>query len=185
MHALKPRSQVALFTLLAVLAACQTSRSATMPTKILARSPAPLTLGSRSATTPLAPLGGDGASLATYLEALAPGRSLYLVARGLTSAEPPGVTYTVYLDLPAGATPTANDPRRIGSLNFYNAGDPAAPIPRGIEPFYSFDLTAVARALRSQGQGQLAGRTTVTLIPQGAPNPKAEAVVGRFELVEQ
>src|SRR6059058_1889831 len=81
---------------------------------------------------------------------------IHLVVRGLRAAEAPGVLYNVYLD-------RVDDSRHVGIINFYNArpdSDPNAII-------YSFDVTDVARALRSRD------KLTVILVPSGAPAPAA------------
>jgi hypothetical protein len=183
------RIRVALFGLLALLAACQSSQSEPIAMKILARSTAPVTLGAGPTVVALAPA---GQSLAAHLAALPPGRSLYLLVRGLTATEQPGVLYSLYLDLPAGARPAENDPRQVGILQFYNARPPGAangpdaesPVNTDAEKvFFSFDVTAAAQAL--QRHRQLTERTTLTLIPDGAPVPGAKVVVGHLDLVEQ
>jgi hypothetical protein len=156
-----------------------------MPMKILAQNTAPVALGPGPVVVSLAPVGKS-------LDAATPGRSLYLVVRGLTATEAPGVLYAVYLDLPAGTKPAANDPRQVGIIQFYNARPPgAANAPDAESPvntdaekvFFSFDVTPVVRALRQRGQ--LTPRTTLTLIPDGVPVPTAKALVGHLELVEQ
>jgi hypothetical protein len=181
--------KVLMLGLLALFAACQSSRSEPMPMKILAKNAAPVTLGAGPVVASLAP---TGKSLAAQLDALAPGRSLYLVVRGLTATEQPGVLYSVYLDLPAGARPAENDPRKVGILDFYSARPPGAPnAPDAESPinrddekvFFSFNITPTVRALRQRGQ--LTDRTTLTLVPEGAPVPASKAVIGHLELVEQ
>jgi hypothetical protein len=179
----KSRSTVAVLGLVALLAACQSSRSETMPTKILAKSTAPVSL---SAGPVVVPLDTGGKSLGAAMS----GKSLYLLVRGLTATEQPGVIYSVYLDLPAGATPAANDPRRVGTIQLFNARPPGAanapdagPNTDAEKVFFSFEITPAIRALRQRGQ--LAPETTVTLIPDGVPESAAKVLVGRFELVEQ
>jgi tyrosinase len=189
----RPKAVLLLLGLLALFAASQAasqvSRSEPMTMKILARSVAPVSLGIGPVVVPLA---DAGKPLAARVDTLAPGRSLYLVVRGLTAVEPPGVLYGIYLDLPAGAKPGVNDPRRAGIINFYgarppgaaNAPDAESPVNTDAEKvFFSFDLTPMAQALRQRGQ--LAERTTLTLIPEGVPTPTAKALVGHLELVEQ
>lgn len=177
--------KVLMLGLLALFAACQSSRSEPMPMKILAKNAAPVTLGAGPVVVSLASSGKS-------LDALTPGRSLYLVVRGLTATEQPGVLYSVYLDLPAGAKPAENDPRKVGILDFYSARPPGAPnAPDAESPvnrddekvFFSFNITPAVRALRQRGQ--LTDRTTLTLIPEGAPVPAGKAVIGHLELVEQ
>jgi hypothetical protein len=108
-----------------------------------------------------------------------PGRHLHLIVRGLRADAQPGVLYHLYLDLPAGATPSGDDPHYVGSINFYNARNPASAAKN--DPFFSFDVTAIVRELRAHKL--LLEPTTVTLIPGGTP--EARAVVGAIELVEQ
>jgi hypothetical protein len=179
----KSRSKVAVLGLVALLVACQSSRSETMPTKILAQSKAPISLGAGPIVVPLI-TGGK------TLDAAASGKSLYLLVRGLTATEQPGVVYAVYLDLPVGATPAANDPRRVGLIQFYNARPPGAANAADAGPntdaekvFFSFEVTPAIRALRQRGE--LARATTVTLIPDGVPESAAKVLVGQFEIVEQ
>jgi hypothetical protein len=185
----KSRSLAAVLGLVALLAAGRSSWSEPLPMKILARSAGAVALGAGPVVVPLP---STGASLATRLDILAPGRSLYLVVRGLTATEAPGVLYSVYLDLPAGARPAANDPRQVGIIDFFSARPPGAPnAPDAESPintdaekmFFSFDVTPAMRALRQKGQ--LPEEATLTFIPQGSPVPTAKAVVGRLELVEQ
>ncbi|MEB3157609.1 MAG: hypothetical protein VKO26_09265 [Cyanobacteriota bacterium] len=116
----------------------------------------------------------------------------HLVLRGLTASAQPGVTYSVYIDLPPGATPGADDPRRVGTVNFYAARPPGAPVAaEGPAPredneeklFFSFDLTTAIASMRSRGL--LLPQTTVTFIPDGRPEADALVVVGRLELVDQ
>ena len=121
-------------------------------------------------------------TLPALLSRLGTGQSLYLVLRDLRTDEQPGVLYHVYLDLPAGSRPGADDPHYVGTLNFYNAatsGGFGGPNARS----QSFDVTEVARALRSRGQ--LSERTTVTVVAGGAPAGAAKPEIGRIELAVQ
>ena len=130
----------------------------------------------------------QGVSLAASLgKALGPDRHVFLVLRDLRATEQPGVLYHLYLDLPPGATPEQDDPRYIGTFNFYDA----IPIDTGegkktatpSSGFFSFDISETARALR--GRGMLSERTTVTIRAGGTPTPGAKPVIGRMELVLQ
>ncbi len=172
-----------------LLLACQSSPSLSGGTPVtpspLARSAGPLSLGTQPATAALA-----GPALASPLAAA--GHRRYLLLRGLTASAQPGVTYSVYLDLPAGVTPTANDPRWLGTVNFFAARPPGAPpgpdapSPRNHDEerlFFSFDLTDTLAALRRGGL--LLPHTTVTFIPDGRPQHGARVVVGRLEIVDQ
>ena len=184
-----PQPTAALLGLVALVAACQGSGSEPMQMRNLTHSVAPVALGAGPVAVTLAPAGQP---LSQQLESLAPGKSLYLVVRGLTATEAPGVLYSVYLDLPAGARPAENDPHKVGIIHFFNARPPgAANAPDAESPvntdaekvFFSFDVTPAVRALRERGGLQEA--TTLTFIPDGQPVPSARAVVGHLELVEQ
>ncbi|MFM8278414.1 MAG: hypothetical protein ACKN89_15770 [Cyanobium sp.] len=116
----------------------------------------------------------------------------YLILSGLTASSQPGVTYSVYIDLPPGVTPATNDPRRVGTVNFFAARPPGIPnSPDALSPrnpddeklFFSFDLTATVESLRSRGL--LLPHTTVTFIPDGPPEKDARVVVGRLEIIDQ
>lgn len=172
-----------------LLLACHPSTSfsgtTALPPTPLARSAGPLSLGAQPVSVPL-----GGASLGSPMAT--PQTRRHLLLRGLTASAQPGVTYSVYIDLPPGATPAANDPRRVGTVNFYAARPPGAPVaadgptPRETNDeklFFSFDLTtAIASSSR---RGLLLPQTTVTFIPDGRPEADARVVVGRLELVDQ
>ena len=186
---LLPQRGAALLGLVAFVAGCQSSGSESMQMRNLAHSVAPVALGAGPVAVTLA---SSGQPLSQQLESLAPGKSLYLVVRGLTATEAPGVLYSVYLDLPAGASPTENDPHQVGIIHFFNARAPGAANEPDAESsvntdaekvFFSFDVTPAVRALRQRGWLQEA--TTLTFIPDGQPVPSARAVVGHLELIDQ
>jgi len=112
-----------------------------------------------------------------------------LVLHDLRATEQPGVVYHLYLDLPPGATPEQDDPRYIGTFNFYDAipidaGDSdGRETPGKSSGFFSYDISGTARTLR--GRGMLSERTTVTIRAGGTPTPGAKPVIGRMELVRQ
>lgn len=172
-----------------LLFACQPSPSLSgstdVPPSPVSRSAGPLALGAQPTTAGLV-----GPGLASPLAAGL--RRRYLVMRGLTASEQPGVLYSVYIDLPPGTTPAANDPRRIGSVNFFaarpagaaNGPDAASRFNRDADKlFFSFDLTATVDVLRRRGL--LLPRSMVTFIPDGLPQPGARVIVGGLEIVDQ
>jgi hypothetical protein len=151
---------------------------------LLSTAVGPFTLGSGAVRIPLRPVAPatPGAGLlASRLDTLKQGRSIYLVVRDLRTELQPGVLYQVYLNLPAGAKPIKNDPHYVGSLNFFNAGD-EGPEPKA-DFFFSYDITVVARKLRARGL--LSGQTTLTVLPAAAPLTASAPKIGRIELVEQ
>jgi tyrosinase len=125
-------------------------------------------------------------TLASYLETDQP---IYLVLHDLRATEQPGVLYHLYLDLPPGAVPEQDDPRYIGTFNFYDAIPIDAGDSDGKKPppassgFFSYDISGTARTLR--GRGMLSERTTVTIRAGGTPTPGAKPVIGRMELVRE
>lgn len=155
-----------------------------MPPSPLARSAGPLPLSAQPTSAAL-----NGPTLASPLAA---GLRRYLILRGLTATVQPGVIYAVYIDLPPGARAAANDPRHIGSINFFSARPPdaangadAASLQNrdGEKLFFSFDLTDTIDLLKQRGL--LLPRTMVTFIADGPPDQSARVVVGRLEIVDQ
>jgi hypothetical protein len=139
-----------------------------VPRNLVAAAPPNLTLG-KGPTRVAITLAENRSALATD-----PGRRLHLVVRGLRAETQPGVLYHLYLDLPPGTKPSGDDPRYLGSINFFNAhaGQPA---------LFSFDVTDVVRNLRERRL--LRPETTITIIPMDTP--EASVVIGAIELVEQ
>ncbi len=143
----------------------------------------PIELSELPSRVRLAPSGDR--PLAAELEALGPDRRLYLVLRGLSASAPPGVLFHLYLGLPAGAEPATDDPRHVGSLNFFGA----TPVDGGTRPpgpaadWQSFE---VSRAVRSLGERGLIGEAIeLTIRATGSPTEGARPVIGRVELVVQ
>lgn len=181
--------KAALLVLLFLPATGWSARSEPVKMTVLAQSTAPVVLGSGPVVANLVPVGRP---LAAQLDSMPRGHRIYLVVRGLTAEAPPGTLYSTFLDLPARAHPARDDLRKVGVIDFYsarrpgaaNAPDAESPVNADAEKmFFSFDVTEQARALRSRGL--LGARTTITLIPDAAPDPAAQARIGRLELVEQ
>ena len=151
--------------------------AASHQSKVISFVDGPIKLGRCSTRVTLAPT-----SPTRKIEALAPGRRIYLVVRDLRVTEQPGVLYRVYLDLPPDAKPGRTDPHYAGTLNFFNAAEPGATIAK--DPmFFSYDITTLLRNLRAHRL--LFDQTTVTIIPSGTPALSSEPSVGRIEIVEQ
>jgi hypothetical protein len=181
-------------SLLAVLAAnlaCGSEPPPMRAAKVLARSRAVVHLRAEDArvTVPLAPL---EQSLSAHLEDLPSEQRIYLVVRGLVAAQQPGVSYSLFLDLPADHRPTSEDPHHVGIVHFFaarppgaaNAADAESPVNVDTEKvFFSFDITATAQALRDRGG--LAAATTLTWVPDGTPVADADASVALLELIRQ
>jgi hypothetical protein len=121
----------------------------------------------------------NGRSIAAQVEALGRGRRLYVVLRGFRAEEPPSTVYHIYLDLPAGVKPLEDDPRYIGSINFYESYSG----PGADDKFRSFDITDVARSLRTRGL--MKDGTSITIVPGTDPGAGAKALISKIELIEQ
>ena len=114
-----------------------------------------------------------------------PGKTLSLVLKGLSAAQQPGVIYHLYLGLPAGAVPAQDDPRHVGTINFFNA----VPLP-GVErsgdaasPAYSIEVTDLIDTL--QRRNLLGQPLSVTIVPAGTPASDAKPMVGEIALVAE
>jgi len=151
------------------------ARGQAMESTIVAKAAKPVALAAAPVTVAL-----RGSALAARVDALAPGRRLFLIVSDLRASEQPGAGYRVYIDLPRDAKASGRERYFAGDINFYNAliGGVGSADSR-----FSFDITEVARFLRKQKR--LCETTTVTFIPDGRPSAKANAVVRRVEIVEQ
>lgn len=133
----------------------------------------PVTLGAKPVRLTL-----KSAALSSKVDALRSGNRLFLVIRGLHADRQPGVTFDVYLDLPAAATPAQRESHYAGNIHFFNAvignrGNPRAAA-------FTLDITELARTLRSRGL--LRNATTITIEPsEGAPS--GTPVIDHIELV--
>lgn len=165
-------------------AACSEQRAgaAVGDERLIASAAGPIELTEGPLRIALDPLGER--TLSAELDSLG-GRRVYLVLRDLRAAGAPGVLYHLYLDLPAGAEPGADDSHHVGILNFFGAPplDEAGETPREAAALRSFDVSEAARALRERDLPT--GPTTVTIRPQGRPTPGARPVIGRIELLVQ
>lgn len=121
--------------------------------------------------------------LDNHVRELPTGRRLYLILKNLKAAQPPGVLYHVYLDLPENATPVKSDPHHAGVLNFFGA----TALPDSERPqegaFRSYDITALVKRLHVHKL--LSDPSTVTIIPSTNPAENARAAIAQIEIVEQ
>jgi len=148
---------------------------------------APVTLGAAPVRVSLPTQTGDeDFSLTAGVETLDQ-RRLYVVAKGLETQVQPGVLYHVYLGLPAGSDPQGHESHYVGSLNFFGShgghGETHDVTPSGPEKFVSFDITEVARRLKTEDA--LDAEPSVTIAPAGEPDSAAQPVLGELTLVEQ
>ena len=108
---------------------------------------------------------------------LGPGQKLFLVVSNLQAKAQPGVTYNLYLELPATAA-AAGTANFVGSINFFDAAMHMAS-----DKFFSFDITDVAKRLKAQGK--MATSAELTIAPEGTPAADAAPVIGSVSIVQQ
>ena len=99
-----------------------------------------------------------------------PGERVFLILRDMSTREQPGVVFRIYLHSSPGAE------TMIGSINFFNLArsidstpDPAAGSVR------RFEITDLARKLK--------GKMTISIRASQSPEPRAEAKIGRLDVV--
>lgn len=107
-------------------------------------------------------------------------RQLYLVLGNSSLSAPADLRFNVYLELPPNVTPTGpSDPHYVGTFYFI-----------GLEAHHgshddhvqTFNITQTVALLASRSE--LTATPTVTFVPAGTPNPAAQPVLGRINLVE-
>jgi tyrosinase len=147
-----------------------------------------LDLSDKAVTAKLAPTppkkGEQPVSLADVVKGLTGDRKLFLVVKDLRTNTQPGVTYSVYLDLPVGATPELTRKHYVGTINFFNASvarDPAKAAKS--DRFQSFDVTKLVKTLSASGK--LGEKLTVSVVPDDLPDLKSKPRIGELSLVEQ
>jgi hypothetical protein len=107
---------------------------------------------------------------------------VFLRIKDLRAQKQPGVLFHIYLDLPAGAHPRKDDPRYVGTFNFFNAAMGTEP-PPGSSQALAFDLRPVVQELRAKGM--LSKQTTITILPVGVCEAESRPSIGRLELIEE
>ena len=120
------------------------------------------------------------------VKAMPKDKHLYLIVKNLKADAPPGVLYQLYLDLPPDTQGEKAAPHLVGSLNFFDAvkhGNGGHAMKEGKEPFFSFDITSIARQL--QASNLLAEQPVLTIAPVGQPAETANPVIADISIVEQ
>jgi hypothetical protein len=90
------------------------------------------------------------------------------------------IVYDIYLDLPPGTVPRADDPRYVGTLNFFHITVGAHG--GGHHTNAAFNVTDVVREL--QRSNALLAQATVTLIPNGKLASGAAPMIEKINLLE-
>jgi hypothetical protein len=140
--------------------ACSHGAMAQDPGTLAASASGEITLG--AGPTEVTLVGGSGGGhagpVAAVLKNVEPGRQIYLTFTRAQAPAAPGITYNVYLSLPAGTVPRGtSDPHYVGTLNFYNATGRATDL--------SLNITShVGRLLAA---GEIGDDVRVTIVPAG------------------
>jgi hypothetical protein len=133
------------------------------PGTLAASAPGVITLGSGPTEVSLVGASESGApgSVAARLKNIAADRQIYLTFTRAQAPAAPGITYNVYLSLPANTVPRGtSDPHYVGTLNFYNATS-------GRPLDMSLNITPhVGRLLAAS---EIGNDVRVTIVPAGEP----------------
>jgi hypothetical protein len=126
---------------------------------------------------------GKKEKLSEQLLHLASRRRIYLLVRGLRCESQPGVTYHLYLDLLEGISPSADDLRRVGTVNFFSASSSGRAVSDESESWRSFEVTALIEKLASRGL--LSEATSITIAVFQEPEANSSPSIGSVALVAQ
>jgi len=126
--------------------------------------------------------GEKAESLVKNVKELTEGKKVFLIVRNLATNLQPGVTYSLYLDLPSQAAPEERERCYIGSLNFFNASVAQNPAeaPKS-DKFVSIDVTVKLK--ESAKADKLKDEVTITIIPNGTPVSDSKPRIGEMSLV--
>lgn len=168
---------IALAVLASVLAGLDagTRPAAPMSEQILAAAGS-VTLAAETTRVPLVPTAG-ARSLRARLAHLG---QVFLVLDDLRASEQPGVVYEIYLGLPAGAVPSADDRYYVGTLNFF-----AAAPPNRARRSRSYNVTSLIPVLLSEGLSDDSLAVTIVGRTQSQSPPAAPPSIGSISLVAQ
>jgi hypothetical protein len=92
----------------------------------------------------------------------------------------PGIIYEIYLGLPPGAAPNADDPHYVGTLNFF-----AVAAPNTARRSRSYDVTTLVARLLSQGLPEDQLSVTIVGHVQSEPPVAVPPSIGSVALVAQ
>lgn len=114
-------------------------------------------------------------ALASRLRALAPNTRVYLVLQGARSDEAPGVTYNIYLNLPANsAGQGVADPHFVGSFSFFDAEAPR-----------DLSINVTDQLKRMTAAGLLRSDARLTIVPVGALSRHAKPEIAKIRMMAQ
>ena len=132
-----------------------------------------------AATTRVVLQPSAAAGLRQQLKDLGP-RPLFLMLDDLRAVQTPGIIYEIYLGLPPGAAPNADDPHYVGTLNFF-----AVAAPNTARRSRSYDVTTLVARLLSQGLPEDQLSVTIVGRVQSEPPAAVPPSIGSVALVAQ
>ena len=120
-------------------------------------------------------LSRDGAgrqgSLGTRLRGIPATQEVYLQLKNLRAEVEPGITYNIYVNLPARSSAGTTDPHYVGTVNTQGPRDPT--------------INVTERLKQLNAGSMLDERTTVTVVPAGRPATGAEVKIDRVLLLAE
>jgi hypothetical protein len=147
--------------------ACSDGAMAQDPSTLAASASGVITLGAGPTEVTLAGAseGGAPVPVAVRLTNVEPGRQIYLTFTRAQASSAPGVTYNIYLGLPASTVPRGTSDRHyVGTLNFFNATGRPLDMSLNITP-------QIGRLLASS---EIGDDIRVTIVPAGEPAAAAQ-----------
>jgi hypothetical protein len=147
----------------------------------MSRVPGAITLGTSGTQVPLvaAPDGAPSAehpSLTTRLKSVGPEQRLYLKLLSVSTAQAPGVTYDVYLNLPPTPPRGTSDPHYLGTFSFFDA--------EGARD-RSVVLNVTEPLKRLVAAGQVGDDAVLTIVPAGTPSKRATPQIGKIVITAE
>jgi tyrosinase len=107
-------------------------------------------------------------------------RKVYLQVENVRGKELAAPNYSVYLNLPPGADPTAYEDRRVGQVSMFGVRE-ASESGEGVT--FAFDATRVVQRLQEETEEREPGRLKVTFVPRaGTREQGGDVSVGRVSL---
>jgi tyrosinase len=161
-----------------------------MPSDVtVAQSTQPVRLGARPVAIPTAAAAG----LRTQAEGP---RRLFVTVAGLTAKSPPGSSFDLFLNLPAGTKPNPEQEQFfVGRLSFFGRSAQERPqemhggahgVPHGeAQSVRAFDITDLAQRQQAAGHWRQAPRITIVPVFPEDVDPGAEPTVARVAIIRR
>lgn len=140
-----------------------------------------ITLGEEPVRIPVTPNANMAAPMELLSKAAPASQNIYLVLQDLYTADSPGVSYGVYLNLPEGVEADPASEHYIGSVNFFNAT--SMPGMKGMFMTDSFTFNITEKVKDLDTKKQLSDGLNVTLAPFDTPDGQSSPKIGRIEVI--